>query len=253
MIYILLLILLFSINPTPVYALEQDYFARIMLDQAYLYRQPIDINTNENLMFILPKTFFVKLISSENMEFYKVEYAGISGYIKKDCVQCISGTPNTPYMDRCSFRVYADLSRELRTEPTSAGGSSTQLAYIPLYSKNLIYLGYIHGEEVVSNRTDIWYYCKYTQDKEYYGYVYSDFCDQLANPLPTNNEEVTYISQISFGEEIKESNHLDPKSNLTNIVIIILTIPALIFAFLILKNKKIILKHHVTKGEVIDY
>ncbi len=238
-------------NCVSVYA-STIYYARIMTNNAYLYKSPLDIDDYSNVYFILPQTYFVELLDLSNSDFYKVNYSTFTGYVKKDCVQAIVGAPQNAYLDNLNFRIYAEMSRDLRSEPTTLSGSSSQVAYIPLYNRNLTYYGSIVGEECIDGRTNIWYYCKYSADKDYYGYVYSDFCDELPDPLPKNSEEVVYTTAPDFGET-ETPNALPIDNSATAIIIAILCVPALIFIFLILKGTKIIKNEKLSTGEIQDY
>ncbi len=228
------------------------YYARIMTTDAYLYKSPIDVDDYSNVYFVLPQTYFVQLIDSSNNSFYKVNYSSFTGYVKKDCVQTIVGSPKTPYLDYLNFRVYAEMSRDLRSEPTTLSGSSSQVAYIPLYNRNLTYYGSIIGEQCIDGRTNVWYYCKYSAGEDFYGYVYSDFCDELPNPLPNNSEEVVYTTAPDFGEAPPKTS-LPLNDSTTGIIIAILCVPALLFLFLILKGSKIMKSDKTSKGEIQDY
>ncbi len=256
MIFLLLVIVIISsifpfLNYTHVSA-STIYYARIMTSDAYLYRSPLDLDDYSNVYFLLPQTYFVQLVGSSNSQFYEVNYSSFTGYVKKDCVQAIVGVPKTAYLDNLNFRVFAEMSRDLRSEPTTKSGSSSQVAYIPLYNRNLTYFGSIAGEQCIEGRTNIWYYCKYSADEEYFGYVYSDFCDELPNPLPTNSEEVTYTTAPDFNET-EELTSIPLENSTTGIVIAILCVPALIFVFLILKGTKIMKREKSASSEVQDY
>ena len=74
---------------------------------------------------------------------------------------------------------------------------------------------------------------------DYYGYLYSDFCDEMS-PILQNNETVTYITNPSFEVANKPTKTMPMSNNTVSIIIGILTIPALIFIFLILKGTKIL-------------
>ena len=97
-------------------------------------------------------------------------------------------------------------------------------------------------------------YCKYSADQDYYGYVYSDFCDEFdPNAIPLNHEEVSYTSEPNFNIT-EEITSLPVENKTTAIVIAILTIPAIIFVFMILKGGKLFNKEvkKQTK-EIQDY
>ncbi len=255
MIILLVLILFFQfvfVTPELVVSAEYDktYYARVMYDNVFLYKSPLNIDDYSNTFFILPRTYFVQLIDSEN-EFFKVKYLSTTGYVKKENVQTIVGTPITPYLDNISFRIYSEQSRSLRTEPTEQAGSASLITYIPLYSRNLTYYGKIEGQSLIDDRTNIWYYCKYTAEKDYYGYVYSDFCDQMTK-FSENTENVSYTTNPSF-TETKPSKSLKMENNSTKIIIAILCVPALIFVFMILKSSVILNKEKRNNKEIKEY
>lgn len=248
--FILIVILIICLLPTlpPVYA-EEQYYARILSEQVYLYSQPV--LGNSNIMFELPKSYFVRLIDKAENDYYLVEYNGIKGYVKKDSVRATSTTPSNPYLTNVSFRVYADPSRDMRSYPAIDNSLSERVTYIPLYSKNIEYIAKTKGQELIPNRTNIWYYCKYTTDREYYGYVYSDFCDEMS-PIYENTEQVEYIENPTFETPKTESIDTSLDKKTIGIIIAILTLPAIIFVILLLKGKHV-LNYHANKHEIIDY
>ncbi len=235
------------------------YFARIMTDNAYLYIKPIETNMEDfsNIYFKLPKSYFIKLTDSYNSQFYLAQYLDITGYVKKDDVQSIVETPKMPYLNNISFRVYNEISRDMRKQPSSSGGTENHVAFIQLNSQNLTYYGEITGESLNSYRTNIWYYCKYTADKDYYGYVYSDYCDDgygLPISLPLNTEEVTYTTSPDFHvSEAEEITSLPVESKTTWIVVMVLSVPAIIFLIMILKTAKFDKANKIRKSEIKDY
>lgn len=251
MIILLILTLLFN-SSIPYVSADNtvSYYARIMYDNVYLYRSPVDIDDINNIFFELPRTYFVELLESEN-SFYKVNYSSFTGYVKKECVQTIAGTPITPCLNSINFRIYSEQSRSLRTEPSETAGTASLVAYIPLMCRNLTYYGKISGDSLIDGRTNIWYYCKYTADKDYYGYVYSDFCDEMT-PIVENDENVIYTTNPTF-ETTPPDNHIPLENNTTTIIITILCIPALIFVFMILKSSVILNKEKRNAHEIREY
>lgn len=253
---ILILILLFNSSTFTVKAIStKTYYAKILYNQVYLYKLPEDNNTSSNIYFEIPRSYFVELTDSVNDLFYKANYLNFAGYVKKESVQAVENTPTMPYLNNLNFRIYAELSRQLRSEPNISSSSSNLLATIPLYSRNLQYIGKIEGECLIDGRTNVWYFCKYSADIDYYGYVYSDFCDELPNAIPENTEEITFIANPTFYEEdeITNTNSIPLNSNVTSIIIGILTIPALIFIFMIIKSKSILTKEKLIDKEIKYY
>lgn len=250
MITILIFLLLFFNIPCVYAENKQTYFARVMFDQVYLYKSPTVDDSINNIYFELPKTYFVELTESATNDFYKANYLNFTGFVKKSSVQAVDSIPNNPYLQNATFRVYADLSRQLKSEPNNSSLSSNQVAVIPNLTRNITYFGKIIGESLIEGRTNVWYYCKYSADKDYYGYVYSDFCDELTE-IVDNTENLTYINNPTFEEE-KNTNSMPTNSNFVAIIVCILSIPAIIFAFMVLKGKNILSTPNKNK-EIIDY
>lgn len=254
MIILLCLILFNNSIPYVSAAENKSYYARIMYEQSFLYKSPTDDNSNNNVYFELPKTYFVVLTGSANEDFYSARYLNINGYVKKEHVQATESIPTTPFLDNLNFRVYAELSRNLMSEPNTTSATSKHIANIPLYSKNVTYYGKIVGETLIDGRTDIWYYCKFSANTDYYGYVYSDFCDQFPETLPENVEEVNYISDPFLTVKTEETpKSLPAKSSATSIIVAILTLPALAFFFMIIKGKNILTKQRTKDKEITNY
>ena len=243
---------LFPSNIPCVYASNtQTYFARIMSDDVYLYKSAYDFDDVSNIYFKLPETYFVELVGEEN-NFFKVNYLSFCGYVKKEQVQTIVGAPLTPYLENINFRIYSEQSRDLRIEPTLKGGANSQVAYIPLLSRNLTYYGTVVGESLIEGRTNVWFYCKYSADKDYYGYVYSDFCDEITEILP-NTEQVSYTTNPNFNPKPTEPKTLPLENKTTGIIIAILSLPAAVFIMLVFKNKILVPKNNIKGKEIIDY
>lgn len=251
MILLILLILLQSSGPIINAAENKTYYAKVLFDQVYLYKTPIENNDISNIHFELPKTYFVEL-TAKHGDFYEARYQDFKGYVKKDSVQAIEGTPINPFLTNISFRVYAELSQNMRSSPTTQSSTSNLITTIPNLTKNITYIAKVQGECLIEGRTDIWYYCKYTSTQDYYGYVYSDFCDEMPK-ITENTEEVTYITNPTFEIYTPPTNTIPITSNAVGIVIGILSIPALIFVFLIMKGTRILNKEKFKNKEVIDY
>lgn len=248
MIILILILILNSTSFTVEASENKTYYARILFEQVYLYKSPIDNNNYDNVYFELPKTYFVELLSRHE-DFYEARYLNFTGYVKKDSVQAVSSTPQKPFLTNITFRVYAEMSEQLKSSPTE---QSSIIVSIPHLTKNITYLGKINGESLIEGRTNLWYYCKYSLDKDYYGYVYSDFCDKMPVIEP-NTEEVVFTTNPTFEKPKQTTNTIPVTNNTVGIVIAILSIPALIFVFLLMKGTRILNKEHIKSKEVVDY
>jgi len=222
---------------------SQEFYGRIFNSNTYFYSKPTD--DISNAYFELETTYFVKLIADENTNFYKAQYLDLVGYVKKSDVKVTADTPKTPFLKDINFRVFAPISQTMRTHPSSSLGSASQVCYIPYLSKDALYYGKIVGESAIVDRTNIWYFCRYFSDKAYYGYIYSDGCDQMPE-IKKNNEIVQYIEKPNFNNSSPTASLAVVQSFDTNYVPIIalVSVPVLIFVIMlvfgkfILKSKK---------------
>lgn len=260
-IFFVLSALLFNLanaNSKAVFAASKPtYYARVMTENVFLYRNAINNEDFSNIYFEIPRTYFVELIDDYNTDFYLARYLSFEGYVKKDCVTAIKGTPNKPFLTNVFFRVYSEQSQNMRKFPTRSGGTEYQEYFLPQDNLNISYIGKIVGDPYVSNRSNLWYYCKFVDSSEHYGYVYAEFCDDGEGNeinIPNNNEEVIYIANPDFNTKEEQPTAIPPESKTTWIVISILSVPAIIFILLFLKSSKFIKKDKkLSNKEVRDY
>ena len=209
-------------------------YAQILHNGCYLYKAPVDNTNYANVYFMLENSYFVELLSDYDDEFYKAKYLDVIGYVKKSQVQCVQGTPQNPFLDNISFRVYSNNSRGLYDKPYMNTNNPTLKLYLPLYCRDLIYYGIVYGESAVEERTNIWYYCKYTTTGVC-GYVYSDACDKMDTIIP-NSEKIPYLSTPKWNLTPPQNNQLIAINGKPfKITIVLICIPFIIFAILLFK------------------
>ena len=211
------------------------YYAKIINEQTSIYSLPDD---NAEL-FILPESYYVELISAYNNNYYYAKYRDIYGYVKKKEVKVVNGIPQKPYLIDITFRVFVPSGANLRSTPNNNG--SINLIYsIPFLDSNLSYYGIINGEEAISKKGTVWYYCKYFANNiSYMGYVYSPLCDSLS-AIEKNNESLEYIEgEINFNQDTIEPTQINAieslPQTLQTIIIIAISLPCLLFIYLLFK------------------
>lgn len=243
--------MIFTYSILPTYATStSSYYAQILFEQVYFFKEPTNNDDISNIYFELPKTYFVELLDKHE-DYYKVKYLDLIGYVKKDCVQAVAKTPINPFLTNIKFRVYAEMSEKLWSMP-STQNNSTQITTIPHLTNNLEYIGQISGECLISGRTNVWYYCKYSSNQDLFGYVYSDFCDEMPE-ITANTEQVEYIDNPTFEPYVEPIKTIPVENNIIGVVVGILSIPALIFVFMIIKGTKITTREKSKTKEVVDY
>lgn len=238
-----LIILLFTLltllqamqSTSTIYAESTSFYAQIQSPNVYLYNDKLDTP-----IFEIPETFYVQLLENSVNGYYKAEYNGIVGYISENSIQCVSNAPSTPYLVNVSFRNYGNQSSELRSEPSRVGGTSTLICELPLYETNFEFIGKISGEEVVPNRSDIWYYCKYTKNNQTkIGYIYSGLVDMFSNYY-SNPIDAYPITKHPW----KIVTNSNPAANLSlpthsqSLVILGISIPIIILLFALFRPVK---------------
>ena len=89
-------------------------YAKIESDSVFLYSNPKA--DNESKLFQLPNSYFVRLIENSGEDFYYCAYKDIYGYVRKNEVTAMNGTPVAPFVE-ASFRVYAPEGLGLYSQP----------------------------------------------------------------------------------------------------------------------------------------
>ena len=201
---------------------EEVYYAKILQENVYFFSSP----NIDDKMFIIPPSYFVKLLSSPNDNFYYAQYKDVYGYVQKTDITVMDGTPITPY-DSSTFRVFSFDGLSLYSSAYAL--VSNKVAEIPYLTENIKFYGKFYGEETIPEKGNLWYYCKYTNNQDYHGYVYSIFCDKLSTQV-LNNEYFEIITTPIFQPNIQPSSSVS-----TVFIVLAVTIPCLIVLYLLIK------------------
>lgn len=243
--YILLFTILissFSLNFNSVIAENKVQYAKVIGSNVKLYRTLSGNEDYSNVFFVIPQSYFVLLSPCDDENYYSATYIDITGYVKKNEVQCVKGSPVTPFANNISFRIFVPGGVDLRSSPTQSEGLNT-IANLQYLETNIKYYGSIDGEEAISYKSTKWYYCKYYKSgTAQSGYIYSAFCDLLTS-IPENTEMLEYIDEPDF-EVVDTSN--DPPTELSSlpdvtqiIIIIAVSLPCIFIIYLLFKPTKI--------------
>lgn len=229
MIFLSILIIFISLlipNFSQISFAENFYYAKITDENICFYSTPT--KNNLSCLFYLPKSYFVKLLDDENEEFYYAKYKDVCGYVLKNEVTVMSGTPLNPF-PTATFRVFSPEGQGLYTSPYL--NENNRITTIPYLTKNINFYGTILGEQVIPDKSAQWFYCNYNSNDNYYGFVYSVFCDQLET-IPLNTETFEIIENPQF-KEFSSSQELSS----TSMVFIIagVSLPCLIVIYLLIK------------------
>lgn len=199
-------------------------FAQIMGNAVYLYARPENDNSVKNIICIMENTYYVEILHTENEEFYKVNYNGVSGFVLRKNVKKVDGSPKIPYPSNVTMRT-VNNNIYLRSTPVK---SNNTLSIIPANCTSLKYIGYVYGEQVDDFRENVWYYVNYL---DVYGYVYCEYIDQIST-IPQNIEQLSFLNN-------DYDDVVNPLSNGTCVLIVgVLTAPTLLILLLLYKKPK---------------
>ena len=231
-IFLLISLILFLIFPNTVFTSASQYttytYAQINNDNTYLYKTCSSTSLT-NAYFSLPKTYFVLLISNMDENFYKAQYKDVVGYVLKDDVTPIAETPKTPYPENLTFRTYSSDGTNVLSSPFNTS-TPTIVEKINVLEE-VQYYGQIIGDEFISNRGYVWYYCKTNNNN--YGYLYKGLCDNLTTIIP-NNEIVTPITNpFAYEDNSYLYNLIDMPIWLKIILLLLVCLPSLGIMYLL--------------------
>ena len=188
-------------------------------------------------IFVIPRTYFVELTAKANEDFYKCRYMEIDGYVKISEVKPVATVPTNPYATNRPLRVFTPGGANFRSSPNSSLGATNLLITAGYLDTNFVYYNYCLGEEAISKKGNVWYYCKYiNSNNTYFGYIYSPFCD--VEPLAENTENVEYLTYEPFlnsntNTSSSEFESINP--SLKTVLIIIACLPCFVIIYLLLK------------------
>ena len=242
LLFIVYIFVSFAESNSAVFA-NYCYYGRVLTSNIYLYSSPNILNDGSNRIFEIPKTYFVEILGEENELFYKACYNGIFGFVVKTEVSCVNKTPANPFVTSANFRVFAPSGANLRSSPNESLGSANLVTTVPFLATNLVFFGICPGEEAISYKGNIWYYCKYIKDnQEFYGYIYSPLCDLLTN-ISENSESFEYVTpnfeQTNENLPPKNDNILEISSPWQIAIIILVSLPCIIIIYFLFKPTKI--------------
>ena len=224
------LLLLILLSQSPVretsYADSKSYYAKAN-DNVYFYSSPI--KSDKYKLFEIPSSYYVLLLGNGNQDFYRAKYSSLEGFVLKSSVIPVNEQPNYPFANT-SFRTFTD------TNLYSSPNTSASIKTIPALTEITTYYGELEGEELLPKSTNIWFYCRYKIEENYYtGYIFSYYCDHRTEIVP-NTESYTPCTEDLFSDEVQQT--IQTKSSLTTVLIVICcVVPCLIIALLLIKKK----------------
>lgn len=222
----------FSPATTTVRADEtKTYYAKILNSNAYFYSSPTSYDDAK--LFVIPSSYFVLLLDNAGEDFYYAKYLDLYGYVKKNEVTPMDGTPTNPYANS-TFRNFSPNGLSVYSRPKS---DAEILGSLNFLQTDITLYGEIIGEELFENSTNTWFYCSTTQNgNKITGYAFSYYCDIVTRP----SENTEYFPEITG--ELVFSNSLSDGGGLSDtaiaIIILAVSLPCLVVLYLLLSPSK---------------
>ena len=158
----------------------------------------------QNMLFEIPESYFVNVISRPNQNTFKVKYGEFIGFIDVSFAAVVSFTPKNPTLTGITFSIKSEAGTQLRNSP-DANNLNNVLTNIPSNAQGLTYIAKISGERPTGGTSDVWYYAVYSPQTSptsvYYGYVYSERTENLSTiPANIENDIIEPSSSENFGD-----------------------------------------------------
>ena len=207
------------------YAAEPQY-ARVISENAVLYRTDGGSADIENKYFTLPKDYYVFLQDVSDSRLYKVNYDVFTGYVKAEDVDIVSYTPKLKYASGQTLKIELVESpycyfREFPSVTAQMLGSG-----IPDGTENIKF--YNH----VAAGTDKWYFIEYGGLN---GYVRADLT-VITREIAVNDGAAEPEPELPRGGETQTPKPLD---TLTVVILIaVIGIPAIALLLLLFKPRR---------------
>ena len=205
------------------------------LESINLYKLPDD-----NIICIVEKSYFVEIISVLD-NYFKVNYNGIHGYVKKNEVCRVTNTPSTPFPYNIKIVINSDCN--LRSSPSIKSPTNNIITTINSGESNITFIGRIFSEEAIDFGGTTWYYVNYQGN---YGYIYNKYVKSIT-PIYENAELSTPLIN-SHPSDINPITHTP-----SLLIIIILLIPCIFLLIILYLPRKTIKKIKPPKSpKIID-
>lgn len=164
-------------------------------------------NNLANILFYVPDTYFVSIISKINDNIYKVQYDNYVGYVAADTIDIVSFVPNKATLENIKFDIRQNAGTQIWSLPSDSNG--TILTTISADTKQIEYIASTVGEIPIGGTSNLWYYARFTPASHtttvFEGYVYSEATTNLSH-IPNNLEyevdEPTDINNSTISNNI---------------------------------------------------
>lgn len=234
-IVVIIYIFISQFNIPYVHVLAESQYARAE-KSTNLYKLT---NSQElsDVICLVEKSYFVEIISEFN-EYLKVNYNGLTGFVKKDEVISVNEIPTTPFPYNIKIKI--GNSCNFRSSPTIKSTTNNIISTINSGETNIEFLGRVFAEEAIDFGGTTWYLVRFNGE---IGYIYNKYVEYIS-PIYENTEHTTPLVPAV-------NQTVNPFSKTSNIIILILLlIPSIIIIIILYLPRKLNIK--TKKHKVYD-
>ena len=222
-----------------VYSFASESTYAKVLSECNLYKTQSLNDELSNIYFIIPKTYFVKILSDDLSNCYKVQYDKYVGYVKTSSVEIVNFIPKVKTLSGVTCDIKTSSGTQIWNSPTT---ESKILTTINAGTKNINYIATTHGSIPSGGTNDVWFYVMFTPAENstnvYEGYIYANNTTNLSKILPNNEVE------INLTQDNEKQTTTGVSTGLKTVLIALISIPLILFfALALYKSIKIISKN----------
>lgn len=216
------------VAPRAALAEEATYY-EIDRDNVCLYKNAY----RPDVLFVIPRSFYVKYLETADSIYYVVEYNGVEGLLR---IQDVSGKSavNVPNPYYTATNVSAHINSYLYAKPSFSAATN-----VLAYGLTLTYLGKVQGEAGTYG-TPTWFAVLYTNQVYYIHSAMTENLDLLESafaPLHPNS-----VTAVSTSETTQSTTTRSKKTNSFDAVRILLVVgmivPIVVIFFLLFRPHK---------------
>lgn len=206
---------------------DKPIYAKISVINTPLLKTPSNIEDYSNVYFLLEETYYVKILSKINSNFYYVDYNDIHGYVNSAKLTLVNEQIENPFLTNIKFKISKECY--LFSEPKNF--EKNQIQKLSL-DTNVTFIGKIFSDEIFKNSGNEWYYSKVSiPSGDIYGYIH---CANTSNLSPIDKNKEYSTTLISS----EQNSLLNLSVKTQSLVITIISVPIIFLLFIFLKGFK---------------
>lgn len=203
------------------------------LENCVLYKSEDLKESDENVLFIIPESYFVIVLKNVSDNCFKVQYKKYIGYVSSENVIISTFIPIVKFLDNITFDIKETSGTQVWSKPNTGG---RVLTTISAGEKNISYIAYVYGNIPDGGESNLWFYVIYTPNVNstnvYEGYVYSENTTNLSS-IAYNTES---NPEVIENEKDKNDDIFYISPAIRTIIVTIIAVPIILFIFIILYN-----------------